>query len=253
MAHTTALSVTLITMRRRRMNNLLLLLLLLISSCTASTTPAVNLPESAVVRANLVFKIDGVVQYGSGMLWERKPSYKIEVYTSLLTPEKPLKIFLTTCHRAPDPFFGFKSNDVWTYQYYPVVGLEDTGSCLVFITVLTESGLRHIGIIDLRDPSQTLPIRSWGNGNFYNQGGAVFMQALEKTVQTAAFNEPVRIIPGNNCNDMIEAKDPNTGKVIPNSYQFQAPLGLCVYLARGKESGKLGKITVRGFSSSGDK
>lgn len=226
----------------------LLILLLTLLGCNVSTSEVTTpLAATTVVRATLNFKLNGVPQFGTTVITEKSPSYKIEVPLSLIT-EKPLKLFFSTCHRNYE-YTGLTNKDVWTYQYYPVNNLEDSGSCLVFITVITDAGLTHIGIIDLKDDSQTLPMRAWCGGSLYIQNGAVFCQGKEQLVQTIAFNEPVKMVLGANCKGMLPSVDKNTGLIIPNAYEYPAALGICVYVFKGKDSGKIGKLTVRGFTS----
>jgi len=224
-----------------------LLIILLLFSCNVSTNEMKITPPSPVIRATLNFKLNGIAKYGTTVIMEKSPSYKIEVPLSLI-PDKPFKLFFSTCHRNYE-YTGLTNKDVWTYSYYPVSNLEDYGSCLVFITVLTETGITHMGIIDLKDESQSLPLRAWCGGELYIQNGAVFCQGKAELVQTIAFNEPVRIAAGDNCKEMIPAVDKNTGKVIPDSYEYPAPVGICLYLFKGHNSGKIGKLTIRGFQS----
>ena len=216
-----------------------LLLAMMLFSCNAVTQAGAPTP---VIRATLNFKVDGVVQYGTALL-DKKQHYVIEVPMSLLLPNEPMNLFFSSCHRSFE-VAGLQSKDVWKYDYYPVVGLEDTGSCLVFISILTKSGISNTAVIDFMG-NETLPLRAWCSGNLFIKTGVVFCQARETLVQSVAFNEPVKMVAGANCRAMTETKT-------PNMYEYQSTLGLCVYAFKGLESGKYGRLTNRGFSKAKD-
>jgi hypothetical protein len=216
-----------------------LILLLLITACT---TPTSTVPSSnAVIKASLNFKVDGVVQYGTALV-EKKKNYVIEIPMALLSPEKPLKLFFSTCHRSFE-VAGLQSKDVWKYDYYPVVGLEDTGSCLVIMSVIAESSITNIGVIDFNNDG-TLPLVAWCNGNLFIKTGVVFCQARESLMQSVRFNEPVRIASSGNCKAMEATKT-------PNMYEYQSVAGLCVYVFKS-ESGKYGRLTIRSYNRNKD-
>lgn len=119
-----------------------LMLAIMLTSCN-SLMPASTVPPSPVnanVKSSLNIKVDGIVQYGTALL-DKKNHYIIEVPLSLLDG-KPLKLFFSSCHRSFE-VSGLQSKDVYKYDYYPVVGLEDTGSCLVFISTITDTGISN--------------------------------------------------------------------------------------------------------------
>ena len=218
------------------------LLLLLVTSCTTLFPSAPTPASNVVVKAALVFKIDGTVQYGTALV-EKKKNYIIEIPMVLLSPEKPLKLFFSTCHRSFE-VAGLQSKDVWKYDYYPVVGLEDTGSCLVIMSVIAESSITNIGVIDFNN-GDTLPMVAWCNGSLFIKNGVVFCQARESLVQSVRFNESVRIASSGNCKPM----EPTS---TPNMYEYQSVAGLCVYVFKGLESGKYGRLTIRSYNRNKD-
>jgi hypothetical protein len=202
--------------------------------CGCTTIPQTQAEKPIpVAKAALLFKVDDVPYYGTALL-DIKPSY---VFTTVL-PKDILKVYFATCHRAFDQA-GYREGDIWKYTYYPVQAVEGTGSCITTIKTIDKNANVQTAIIDFKSKDE-LGMTLWCNGTVYIGRGALLCQARKDLVQSVTFDEPVKILAGSNCNEMIASTK-------ENAYEFTMNEGLCLYTVQGR-SGKLARVTVLGYS-----
>ena len=116
------------------------LLLLALTGCVGSVGETKSTESQKLARANLKFSVEGINYQGSALV-QRKTSQKI----SVSVPEKAAKLVFTTCHREeiwdnPAPN--------WNILFQPTMWIENWGSCLITISIITQKGNLQQAIID---------------------------------------------------------------------------------------------------------
>jgi len=110
-------------------------------------------------------------------------------------PDKPNIVKLTTCHREET----FKDvGKKLEYDYRPVPGLEDTGSCLLEMGAFDDEGAHLWGLIDFED-IETLPAVVGCNGLTMDARGASICQSKAGLIQQISFKRTVRALTTQEC------------------------------------------------------
>lgn len=206
-------------------------LLSLVTGCTSGGLPGGVEPQK-LAMANLKFSVEAVNYQGTALV-QRKTSQKITVSV----PDKSVKLLFTTCHRE-EIYDNPASN--WSTLFQPAMWLENWGSCLVTISVITQKGNLLQGIIDFTS-NETLPATSYCNGKIEKMpNGASFCQSREGLYQRISFDSTdVVAEPATGCPDI---------KKDGSSFQYQMSSGLCIYAFRDSKGGTH-RLTTRGYTS----
>lgn len=171
----------------------LLLTVFMAVSC-ASISP-VSLEKT--YRKEVDMEIDGVKAKGVYVAAKR-PTYKIRFEL----PDSPSVVKITTCHREETFRNVGKRLD---YDYRPVLGLEDLGSCMLEMGAFDEDGCYMWALIDFED-DEKMPAWIGCNGVNFTARGASLCQSKAGLVQTLTFGSAVEAFSKDNCPKM-ESKD----------------------------------------------
>lgn len=117
-------------------------------------------------------------------------------------PDKPNIVKITTCHR--DETYKDTGKRL-EFDYTPVEGLEDNGSCLLEMAAFDDQGYNVWGLIDFED-TEKLRAKIGCNGKSYPSRGASICQSKTGLIQTISFPNPVKSYTSDNCPKM-ETKD----------------------------------------------
>lgn len=163
--------------------------------------------------------IDGVKAKGVYVA-PRRAAYKIRFEL----PDKPNIVKLTTCHREETFRDTGKKLE---YEYKPVVGLEDRGSCLLELGAFDDEGAHAWGLIDFVD-QETLKASIGCNGEKVNALGVSICQSKAGLLQTISFESAVQVFSNDPCPKM-ETKD-------GLNFIYQMAEDKCLYLFTDKQS-----------------
>lgn len=205
-----------------------LFLLLALQGCNSVPGTA----QHSEVRAALAFSVEGVAYFGSAVV-QRKSSQKIAVSV----PKDAAKLLFRTCHRE-DVIDRPPSN--WTTTFVPVMFLENWGSCIITVSVITQKGNLQHGFIDFTS-NETLPATSYCNGQkVVSSGGVTFCQARAGLVQKIDFDNGN--VAGAGTEGCPELKKDGW------SFTYQTSKGLCIYAFKSAD-GKTHRLTSRGYDT----
>ena len=215
----------------------LLLLLLLLTSCAG---------VQQTLEQDVFYKRD-ISIYLNGNQYEGVTTAPYsKSYTLTLEPKGEFDLMLIrTCHREISVekqnkgWFGSKKNQ-FSYEYIPVVGLEDSRECPVRVEAYQSSKNQHgWALVEFENPKFTLPYSINCNGVYYSARGVFACQSKRESVQRLKFNEPVRFaLPAEGCSPAIKVGD---------FYEIKVSSGECPY-AFDTRDGKVGRLLMVGFS-----
>ena len=200
-----------------------------IGSCVAGDgAPATTKTE---IRASLPFSVEGTPYVGTAVV-QRKTSQKIAV----TIPSNSAKLIFRTCHR--EEVYALPANP-WSTYYVPVMWLENWGSCVAIVSVITQKGNLLQSYLDFSS-NENLSATSYCNGQkSISTMGATFCQAREGLLQRITFDVDVTNESGTGCPEMVK-----TGA---RDFQYAMGKGLCVYAFRAND-GKTHRLTSRGYT-----
>lgn len=203
----------------------------ILGALASCSSPVDSARPQAEVRASLSFSVDGIA-YQSWAVVPRKTSQRIAVQV----PTNAARLLFRTCHR--EEIYSSPVRD-WSTLFVPVQFLENWGSCLATISIITQKGNLLLGFVDFAS-NETLPAVSYCNGGRNNStGGASFCQAREGLTQKITFEQTdVQGEGGNGCPSLV--KD-------GFGFQYTIARGLCIYAFRSKD-GKTHRLTTRGYT-----
>lgn len=238
---------------QRQKHNVVRLVLIALTFLTAcSTTPQVldakifyrrDLPVTVVYETKVshpeTIPTSGSNHFeGSGVL------NNATRYTFIISPKGNAKMDLlaiTTCHRefsgeklSP----GFFGKNRYKYEYTPVKGVEDTPQCLIRMNVLDANTGKHAwALFDVQDRETLLPAEVTCNGETVQSNGVSLCQSRSGLVQRITFAEEVDFVPSK-C-----PIDAPKGRVL----ELKMPMGECVFAFKGKDSGRIHRLTTVGY------
>lgn len=192
------------------------LLSLLLCSCQA--TAQTRHTSKNTNRASISFNIDGKDYTGIAEV-ERKIVHTIKFFI----PDDTIKFMITTCNREEIPL-KFKDNKYYIYNYIPLRGVEDTGSCFLTATTITDAGVTDKAIIDFFN-NLDIQATMGCNGVQSVVKGAAICQSRQGLLQILSFTEDVIIVTQDGCPLPIADK---------SNYQFMTSKGFCSYLITNK-------------------
>jgi hypothetical protein len=216
-----------------------IVLAILLSGCTSGSISPVNVNNKAALddktaRASMGFTLDGGATMIGIATTDRKPQHKIVFFL----PDKAIKLMITTCSR--EEFFGYPEyKRGFAYTYVPVPNLEDTESCFMTATAITDKGATYKSIIDFRG-TESLPASVACNGRIIPAIGVAFCQGREGLTQMISFNEPVAYAAQGICPDLL----PGT---LPNSYELKLGKNFCAYKFMDKDK-RVFRLTTFGYT-----
>lgn len=156
-----------------------------------------NFAVDTIYRKEVNMQVDGLKTQGIYVAG-KKPSYKLRFEL----PDKPNVVKITTCHREETFRDVGKSLE---YEYKPVLGLEDTGSCMLEMGAFDETGANLWGLIDFED-TEKMPAWVGCNGLAYTSRGASICQSKSGLIQSMTFARAVTAYSKESCPKM-ESKD----------------------------------------------
>jgi len=210
--------------------HLALLLLLLLSSC--ASPPAEVLDETLFYKRDLLVEIDEVDYEGTAILKKAKS------YNMIIKPRsKTALLLIATCHREESFTTSssgfFKKTNSFEYTYTPQPGKED-GPCVFRITALDKKRSQHSWFFaDFKSNTETLPATVYCNGK-KQKGTVTVCQSRVGLIQGIEFQEPVSHYPYKGC-------------PMDNPSEYKINLDECVYLFKGKESGRIHRHNSLGY------
>lgn len=216
---------------------LVLFLPLLLASCSSVQQ---KLEPELFYKRDVELEING--NYYSGVTVIPKSNH----YSITIIPPGDIDLVLfQTCHRESAiekaskgwGLFGKKSK--FTYEYYPVSGIEDSRVCPLRVNVFdSKNGKNAWALLDFEHPLYQLRFNMTCNGEEKQFNGVGICQAKNKSIQRIAFKEPVMFAPSNpGCNDPIKNN---------SWYEIKGVTGECLYMFK-TESGVLGRLTLLSY------
>lgn len=125
------------------------------------------------------------------------------------------------------------------FTYVPM-GLETEGSCPMQLYGFSKDGKHSWGFIDFKSAEFTLEGTMLCNSVASIFSGVEACQSRAGLIQQLKFDETVVISPDKGCE--LDSK-------MAKEFTFSIPKGLCVYRIKGKDTGKVGKLTLIGYDS----
>lgn len=203
---------------------------ILLSGCAGQVITQ-DLQVSRKYKRDISITVDPLSTKGV-MVLPKSPSYKI----SIRSPDQMDALLVQTCHRE---IIIEGAGREHTINYVPIPGLEDVGSCPIYLSGLTKKKERiSLGFIDFYS-GQSLKAWVSCSGEVGPTYGVSICQAPEGLWQSIKFEEEVRFIePEGKCATEIKSD----GKLI----KFKMPNADCVMVFKGT-SGALHKANWLGF------
>lgn len=186
-----------------------LLVAIFMQGCTSAT----NVSLDKIYRKEVEINVDGSKAKGVYVA-PRRTLYKVRFEL----PDKPNVVKITTCHR--DETFRDVGKKL-EYEYKPVIGIEDSGSCLFEMGAFDDTGANLWGMIDFED-TETLPAIVHCNGELIKANGASICQSKAGLIQAVSFSVHVEVFQKDNCPKM-ESEDKMT-------YVYSMARNKCIYL-----------------------
>lgn len=185
---------------------------------------------SKFYKRELEVKVNGALCSGACVV-KRAPKYTLEVNA----PADMDYLSIETCHRhVTKEDLG----DSFTYDYVPLVGVEDGIDCAVEITTLDKKHAKNgYAYIEFESDLFTLSSLIKCNGQVYQAQGVSICQSKKGLSQVIEFKEPVKVSPDDSC--PLDAE--HSGSL----FEFHLPRGACLYLFQSK-SGDLHKLITLG-------
>ncbi len=210
---------------------------LLLTSCSSVQQ---KLEPDVFYKRDIGLEVNG--QFYSGVTVIPKSShYSI----TIIPPGDTDLVLFQTCHRENAiekaskgwGLFGKKSK--FTYEYYPVSGIEDSRVCPLRVNVFdSKNGKNAWALLDFEHPLYQLKFNMTCNGEEKQFNGVGICQAKNKSIQRIMFKEPVMFAPSNpGCNDPIKTN---------SWYEIKGATGECLYMFK-TESGVLGRLTLLSY------
>lgn len=212
----------------------ILFFLLLLSACSS---------VNQVLDPNVFYKRDIEIEVNGQKREGVSVTAKAESYNIILRPKADLDlVLLKTCHReftGEKLSSGFLSSKAFKYNYVPMKGIEDLGSCPLRIDVFESGKGRHSwAMLDFESPDLTIKGKMTCNGFEVHFSGVSICQGKAETTQRVEFTEAVRFAPSN-----CDAPD----KISEFIWDFHLSFGECLFYFDNKQ-GNIGRITTIGYS-----
>jgi len=211
----------------------------LASLVACSSKPTQKLDADIFYKRDLSMVINGVQHHGASVV-NMASSYSI-----VFKPHGKLDLLkINTCHRedifrADHP--NLKNVKEFHYQYRPVPGIEDVGSCEMRINSYDkEKGEHSFGFLAFRTGETTLEAASTCNGEVKRLVGVAVCQSKEGLVQRLTLSKPVYVNPPSGC-DMKEIDN--------RIYEYNIKLGECLYLFKSQDSNEYFKLITIGYEN----
>jgi len=183
------------------------------------------------IPADLEFSIDGVAYKGLAVVPHK--AYREFKFT---LPKDTERLFITTCHRRVRIFSPTTNPYVFVYQPRPLV--ENVGSCLMKVESLTKLGAIKSAVIDFTSEKENMEAYNTCDGVTIKTVGATLCQSPAGLKQMIQLSEGSDVVAREGCNPME-----CTGIYC----YYLMNTGDCVYRAVGLKSGKVHRITTRGY------
>lgn len=206
--------------------------------------PVQQVDKDKFYKRDMLLNVDGIEREGVMVV----PSAAVHQFDVTLKGKADL-FTLDSCHReisrenaGQGGLFGDRKRV--TLDYRPVIGLEDTGSCVVRLGGYERTGGRHSwALIDFEDPKTTLPAKVKCNGEQFETNGVAVCQSKEGMIQEIGFQVEVNVVASPECPMPI----PDDRK----TFQFKIAPRECVYNfleIAPKEKRREHRLTTLGYS-----
>lgn len=225
---------------------------LVVSGCESLTTvPTQKLSNDVIYRRDMIITVNGVTREGvitMPMLDKNKVHIEaagdldlFAMYNCAGEWVKPKAWNVTTTVRSGLFGWGTKTIDMKRqvdFEYIPQ-GLERLGACPLMLEGRSKDGKDSWGFIDFQTDSFKLQGVITCNSAVRPFEGVEACQTRAGLYQQLKFDEDVFLSPDPGC---------ELDKTDGREFTFKMPSGMCVYRIKAKESGKLGKLTLIGYS-----
>lgn len=135
------------------------------------------------------------------------------------TPGRMDLFTFTSCHRE---FTQRDAGNEIKFTYYPTVGIEDVGSCVVRMGAYEKKRGRHAwGLIDFETKGYTAQADVACNGSLSNANGVTVCQSYAGLKQRIRFKYPMKISPSEGCRMLTPVDELN--------FDYEIVKGECVY------------------------
>lgn len=208
------------------------LILILLAGC-ATTPPDLN-PIGEFYRHELPFEIDDVDYVGTATV-ERKDEFKIEFKTQRSTK----KAIISSCHRSI-PIENPDKRDTRKYYFKVRRDMEYDGRCTIKINLLDRDGDHGSAVIFVTDPGGLeAGVVSCNGENYKHQRGGFYCESQQTFTQAVEFSESVIVNHPERCSTPYTYED---------RWYVDLTPGVCPYIFKGIESGKIFRWVTRGFT-----
>lgn len=200
------------------------LVLMALSIISCANAPTVQGPaDGAIYKNDIKGTINGAPFDGVGVV-PYSQSYDMKIVSRVDVDLLTVK----SCHRdfsveSAIQLGWFQSKRGYEYQYVPVQGIEDFGSCLVHIGAYNKAdGQNAWGVIDFETPGETLQAENQCNGSSQQTNGVSICQSEVGLIQELIFQTPVRM------STKVDPKCLITPPPDGLRWQYHVPSGECV-------------------------
>lgn len=204
---------------------------LFLSACTTSQIKQ-DLHVEFKYKRDLALTVNNLTARGV-IVVPKQDKYLIAVKS----PDQMDAFLIQTCHRE---ILLEGIGREHSFTFIPVKGLEDEGSCPMFMSGITKKRERiSLGMIDFYS-GQTLPASLNCSGLSVKSEGVSICQAPQSLWQEIEFDEDVKFVePEGKCATQVRSN----GRQI----KYRMPNADCVVVFKGMASGKIHKANWIGF------
>lgn len=187
------------------------------------------------VRATVPFSLNEVTCPTGACVFKRQSTHLLKAQFQ----PKTANVIVRSCHRFEAVSVADPAKPKLEFRYTPAYGLENQGSCVLFVVGVREDGSRQMAIADFSG-DETAKATVHCNGQRLLTEGASLCQSLAGLVQAIWFEEPARVYFPERCAEPVATSALT---------RFEIPLSprLCTYLFVLK-SGAKHRLTTWGFT-----
>lgn len=194
--------------------------------------------QEPVLRASLKVQADGLTYAGTASL-KRVTSRKIAIEV----PRDTYQLGIVNC--AGEQIIPYPPAGWYTFDYAPLMGLENFDSCAMVATALTTRGEIYKAIVDFADGHELPALLVCNRDRLKTVGAALCQSRASHTsaglTQRIDFDVPTIVVASTGC------AEPRVSDWIRTYYEIDMQPGFCVYKFQDEQK-RIFRLTTYGYT-----